>query len=414
MAKKYIQFLIFSFVVFLFPTCEKDPEYYNVGLPTFENSLLVDTKPLDEKTKKNLEGIFSIHKGSDLFGPGLVLKFNKDKLSFFGEKKGIYAVLDVGENNKQIILEGYWRKAGSGDAGLLRFIIDKNTVNVEDRLLNQDFSGTYWVSNKNYEVSLSFERELKSDNLAHRILIIAHRGGGRTADRMHVSENSLEMLRYSDYLGAQGVEIDVRLTKDKMPILYHDADLNMRLLQKTPLLGNISDYTYEQLSASVRLFHGEKIPTLNQALDIIFNETQLQLVWLDVKDPEVLQAVLPLQKEINENSRRQGRNLLVFVGLPDQTMINAFLDLPDYQNIPCLCETTNADNAEKTNAMIWGYRWTMGTQEEEIQNMDFQGRKVFVWTVDLAGNIKQFISTHRFDGILTNYPTLGAYYYYMY
>ncbi|MGD2139925.1 MAG: glycerophosphodiester phosphodiesterase family protein, partial [Burkholderiales bacterium] len=47
--------------------------------------------------------------------------------------------------------------------------------------------------------------------------VIAHRGGGLLAP-----ENTLAALRYAANLGFQGVEFDVKLTADEVPVLLHD------------------------------------------------------------------------------------------------------------------------------------------------------------------------------------------------
>ena len=51
--------------------------------------------------------------------------------------------------------------------------------------------------------------------------IIAHRGGGLLAP-----ENTLAAIRYAANLGFAGVEFDVKLTADDVPILFHDDTLD--------------------------------------------------------------------------------------------------------------------------------------------------------------------------------------------
>jgi glycerophosphoryl diester phosphodiesterase len=55
----------------------------------------------------------------------------------------------------------------------------------------------------------------------------------------------------------------------------------------------------------------------------------------------------------------------------------------------------------------------MGTQNELVEQMHAEGRKVLSWTLDQADYIQEFIQAGHFDGILTNYPSLVAYYYYV-
>ena len=50
--------------------------------------------------------------------------------------------------------------------------------------------------------------------------VLAHRGGGSLAP-----ENTLAALRAGQALGARGVEFDVMLSRDGVPLLMHDAEL---------------------------------------------------------------------------------------------------------------------------------------------------------------------------------------------
>lgn len=115
--------------------------------------------------------------------------------------------------------------------------------------------------------------------LRHDDFIIgAHRSGGRTADRLPASENSVEMIEYTHHFGSNGIELDVRLTRDSVPVLYHDPDLNIRLVRKGPVMGKLASYTWKQIQTLVTLIHGEKIPTLEQALGAAIKNTAIKTV----------------------------------------------------------------------------------------------------------------------------------------
>ena len=111
-------------------------------------------------------------------------------------------------------------------------------------------------------------------------LVIAHRTCPRDAP-----ENSLAGIRVAHDLGADVVEIDVRLTADAQPVLMHDPTLwrttrTPRRLDRTALAG-------------VRRLHlrgsNERVPTLGEALDAL---AAGQHVAIDVKDPAAAEAVL--------------------------------------------------------------------------------------------------------------------------
>lgn len=68
--------------------------------------------------------------------------------------------------------------------------------------------------------------------------IIAHRGASKLAP-----ENTLPAFQLAYDLEADGIETDVQLTKDQVPILIHDESLR----RTTNGYGYVKDYTYQEL-----------------------------------------------------------------------------------------------------------------------------------------------------------------------
>ncbi|MFI7412325.1 glycerophosphodiester phosphodiesterase [Streptomyces sp. NPDC049627] len=85
------------------------------------------------------------------------------------------------------------------------------------------------------------------------VTAVAHRG-----DPYRVRENTLDSLRSALELGADAVEVDVRLTKDGVPVLLHDDTLKRLWEQDRPLLG--------LSAAEVRGLTAGGVPTLQEAL----------------------------------------------------------------------------------------------------------------------------------------------------
>ena len=71
-----------------------------------------------------------------------------------------------------------------------------------------------------------------------RVLRIAHRGASAYAP-----ENSLESLRVAAELGADMVEIDIRVTADDVPVVTHDSSLK----RVYGIDGGVTDYRMEEL-----------------------------------------------------------------------------------------------------------------------------------------------------------------------
>lgn len=90
-------------------------------------------------------------------------------------------------------------------------------------------------------------------------LVIAHR-----ATMGHAPENTLLGIRRALELGCDGVEIDVRLCADGLPVLIHDEQLDRTTDATGPVAAQPLS-ALRQLNAG----DGEPIPTLAEALDEI-------------------------------------------------------------------------------------------------------------------------------------------------
>ena len=142
-------------------------------------------------------------------------------------------------------------------------------------------------------------------------------------------------------------------------------------------------------------------------------ETNIGLVWLDMKsDKNDFPEVIPIQQEIMERAKNIGRELEIFIGLPKEEKINQFLDYPNHEEILSLNEF-DIEDVWRTNSQFWGPRWTLGTQNAAVEAMHQEGRRVITWTMDEPQFINKYIKESNFDGMVTNYPTLVAYYYWI-
>lgn len=108
--------------------------------------------------------------------------------------------------------------------------------------------------------------------------VIAHRGYW---DKEGSAQNSLAALKHARELGIYGAEFDVWITADGIPVIFHDAAADGF---------SIEDSTYDALQA-FRLPNGEKIPTLEQYLELGRLLPEIQLV-LEIK---------PHQRVVNED-----------------------------------------------------------------------------------------------------------------
>jgi glycerophosphoryl diester phosphodiesterase len=119
--------------------------------------------------------------------------------------------------------------------------------------------------------------------------LIAHRGGLSA----HV-ENTLGAFRHAISAGFDGIEMDVRLTKDGIPVIHHNAALNpahtvtVKGAQISPHAPpTIESLTYNDLSTYRLIKPGtdcrDYIPSLKEAVDFIRSLSGSCLVLVEIK-----------------------------------------------------------------------------------------------------------------------------------
>jgi glycerophosphoryl diester phosphodiesterase len=111
----------------------------------------------------------------------------------------------------------------------------------------------------------------------NRPRIFAHRGLTLKNGVAVADENTLESFELALEAGADYLESDIQVTKDKVPVLFHDNDLRRLVGRKT----SISALTLKELS-QIPLPLGGKIPTLASALE----KFPLAKFNLDIKTPD--------------------------------------------------------------------------------------------------------------------------------
>jgi glycerophosphoryl diester phosphodiesterase len=392
----------------------------DVEIPKFSDSILSGTTSTPAASRSRMEGVYTVVEGQDQFGESVALKWSGDICSIFSGKNGGYLILDSGVMDSSMLFEGIWRYAISTETGLSRMTISESEGG--GRLIS-DTSGSFPIilrgsfgngsSHTGNSVVLEFLRPFSEIVREQPYWILAHRGGGRNSDYVGASENSLEIISLAERFGANGVEIDIKLSTDGVPFLYHDPDINLRLTQKGPLVGNVEDFSWAQVRTFITLKNGEIVPTLREALEHVLNNTNLRFVWLDMKsDRNAMPVVMGIQEEILARPLPEGRDSLeILIGLPTKEQLDFYLATPGYEMHPALCELS-LDDVRRTDAMVWAPRWTEGMLDAEVGQMHAEGRRAFVWTLDVGSFIAEFVRTSQFDGILTNYPTIVAYHHY--
>ena len=129
---------------------------------------------------------------------------------------------------------------------------------------------------------------------------IAHRGYAAS-----FPENTLIAIEAARQAGAEFIEVDIQLSKDLVPVLFHDRDLQ-RLCQQQ---GVIHDYTFEELKTFnvtdtekfSDIYIANKITSLQEFIDYLKVDSELN-AFIELKrlmidhfgEKKVLDIVLPM------------------------------------------------------------------------------------------------------------------------
>lgn len=126
--------------------------------------------------------------------------------------------------------------------------------------------------------------------MSTKTLIFGHRGYP-----FKFPENSLKGFQYAIDHGIDGLEFDVHLTKNNVPVIMHDEKIN----RTTDGKGLINSYTLKELQQ----FHmpdGETIPTLKNLLALAVHRPvhlNLEFKTNKIHYPKIEQIVLDLVKQ---------------------------------------------------------------------------------------------------------------------
>jgi glycerophosphoryl diester phosphodiesterase len=246
--------------------------------------------------------------------------------------------------------------------------------------------------------------------LAHlyegRTLNVAHRGAREIAP-----ENTLAAFYAAGELGADGVEFDVQLTADGVPVVFHDRMLERVTDGSGPL--------FEQPLAALReldagthfnpAFAGERIPTLDEALDACSAHFALNIELKIHK------------KGIGERARLAAEVLRCIEqhGVIERTLISSFdpLALRSMRRLSTEIATGYLTPPDLPALLAWAGRVIAGRHEAEhlhysivdrrtIRWARARGRRVNVWTVNDVDAIRR-MRDRGVDMIITDRPDLA-------
>ncbi len=237
--------------------------------------------------------------------------------------------------------------------------------------------------------------------LLNRSAVIAHRGSS-----IYAPENTLAAMDLAIVQGADAVEIDVRMSKDGIPFLFHDYTVNRTTNLKTGQ--SIENLTFEEIQNldAGSWFHpdfaGEKIPSLAQVLELIYGRTYL---YLEIKgstpgiETRVMEMLMDYDMASSTTIMSFNREQLRKIKTMDEN-ITTMLLIPVFVGSLNGVLTLNYIDA-------FGLRFDMiKTNPEYIQMIHNEGKRAYAWTLNKPDEIK-FAVNADIDGIITDDPLLA-------
>jgi glycerophosphoryl diester phosphodiesterase len=383
--------------------------------PVFANGgMLAAATPVPEASLAALRGQYAVASGQDRFGGMVAIDHAPGTVSLFASPNAAYAVTRAGciENGTRLVLEGYWRYATSNDTGLVRLFASPPPAaqalcagNLADTT-GLELSGNVGADDAepSEPLRLMLQAPLRGQG-AIPFHVVAHRGGCRTSDDCGASENSVEVIRLAQSLGAGAIEIDVRTTSDGVAVLYHDDNFGPRLTEGVYCHGPVAEFTFAHVQALCQLTYGESIPTLDDALQTVLDRTTLRAVWLDVKTASAMAPSIAAAQRFTDSALATGRQIQIVVGLGDSDLLDAYLQSVRPPGTSCLVEL-EPDDARRAGCRVWAPRWTRGPMSADVRQMQSEGFNVAFWTLDEPEFIDVFLEQAHPNGLLTNRPGL--------
>lgn len=260
-----------------------------------------------------------------------------------------------------------------------------------------------------------------------RPLVIAHRGASAVAP-----ENTLESFNLAVSLGADGIELDVHLSSEGVPVVIHDSRVD-RTTDGRGAVARLSLPELAKLDASARFRRRlstsprlrsrvrrtlggvpnvphdglQSVPTLKEVLDAV-HEVGLSRVYVELKGQR--QNRLPLLMETILQIRKQGMEKLVTIISFDHDIIERCREVaPDLRTGILVPGPVNRIRrwpsivraATKARADEVALHYSLASRRS-VANIHSKGFQVSVWTVNSRMAMRR-LAAAGVDSIITNF-----------
>lgn len=328
----------------------------------------------------------------------VVVRWSGKILNLFMERNYTTYALKGGIRNDSLIFSGY---STDGKRRIILGAEFKSAGEMQASLKNGNQTFTISLITKGGKsfdrVILTFKKKLTID--LNAFVVFAHASGGPEGG---YSYNSLSGIKFISMTGANGIEMDLNVSKDKIPFIFHDESFDPSNIQSDFLVGPVDRHNIEDIKLLGFLPDGTRIPTLDEALNSVLINTSVNNVWLDIKNPAAIAPSLPVIEKYVSKAETEGRILNVYIGIPDNPVLNEYKTLAPAGRHKVLTELSLSVLSE-INADAWGPQFNGEYYSpENMASARNSGRKIFLWTIDDPEFYKTNTGLLKPDGIITN------------
>lgn len=236
-----------------------------------------------------------------------------------------------------------------------------------------------------------------------KCVVIAHRGASA-----YYPENTLSAFKGAIEMDADMIELDIMLSSDGVPVVFHDAKLNVHSNGQ----GLLSYHTLAELKALdvgswfSDEFAGERIPTLQEVLDIAANKIALNI---EIKTEAVSDKISGGVEEICLQLINDcGMQHHVLFSSFDYRAISHLKKLDPEIPVALLYNRRQSDGLSpaelirtyQVDAFNCSYRQLNAKRSRELHQFNIPH---FVYTVDEAEKMEKLLGA-EVTGIFTNRP----------
>ncbi len=212
------------------------------------------------------------------------------------------------------------------------------------------------------------------------MLKIGHRGA-----KGYVAENTIASFQKAIELGVDMIELDVRLSKDGIPMVIHDETID----RTTHHSGFVNQFTAEFLQSI-------GVPTLKDVFDLVENRCAINI---EIKVFEATKPVL----EVLKNTKFPQEKIIISSFNWDVLNVCRFEERSNSLGVLTELSIEEALTfAKKINAYSINPYFKL-LNHENVKNIHQNGFKVFPWTVNNPDDIT-FVKSLNVDGIISDFP----------